>query len=254
MRSADKRGSVVIYVLFLITVMTAVLIKYSKEIKLKAMVSDNQYTKEIRIYELKNLASIIGSSYITGEDPSVKNLGEKRGEVVYNNNSYDVFVLKESDLEDINTKDRAKLVEVLYKIFGDASTEKVDKLADSILDFTDRDDLVREKGGEKDSYSFEGLPFNKNFSFPEEVKLVKHVGESDFFFEKVDNETVYDGIVARFTVWKNTAAVYNPLRGKYDVYKDSVRVYIKTPAGAVYLFFVGSRGGFTGTFYWLRLI
>lgn len=253
MLSINKKGSVVIYVLFLITVITAVLIKYSKEIRLKAMISENLYTREIKIYELKNLSLILGNSFITGEDESIKSLGEKKQEVVYKNENYEVFIVKETELEDINTPDRTKITQKLYKIFGEASVEKVESLTDHILDFTDRDEMVREKGGENEAYTFEGLPFNRNFSYPDEIKLVKNIEDKDFFFVRTDNDTIYDGIFARFTTWKNSATVYNPQSGKYDVYKGVVRVYIKTPGDKVYVFFVGTRGAVAETFYWLRL-
>lgn len=254
MRFRDNRGNILIYVLFLLTVIAALILRYNKEIKLNLFVKNNYYKNEIEILTLENLVTLIGIGYYSGdyEYADIKEMENVPKNVDYKGKTYKVFITKESELLDINSADRGTIVNVLYEILGDFDEEKIDIVADNILDWKDEDDLVRANGAEKDQYTYDNMPYDKGFEFIEDLKLVKNIEGRVYFNQVSDNESPYDGLFFRFSVWGNNARIFNADNNRYDVYNDVIRVYIKTPDNRFYVFFVGRNEHIT-PFHYVRL-
>ncbi len=250
----NKKGNILIYVLFLLTVISALILRYNKEIKLNLFVKNNQYKNEIEVLKIENLATLIGIGFYSGdyEYADIKEMTKNLKKVEYKGNMYEVFISQEGELLNLNTADRGTIVNALYEVLGGFGEEKIDSVADNILDWKDKDDLVRTNGAEKDQYSYKNMPYNENFEFIEDLKLVKGVEGKVFFNQVSDNESPYDGLFCRFSVWGNNARIFDAVENKYNVYKNVIRVYIKTPGGRFYVFFVGKENE-VETFYKLRL-
>jgi len=80
-------------------------------------------------------------------------------------------------------------VDALHRLLTLLGVEKkdADVITDSLLDWIDRDDLVRVNGAEKQWYSSQGLkyaPRNYPLQYPEEIKLVR--GMTPSLYEKLE--------------------------------------------------------------------
>jgi general secretion pathway protein K len=114
-------------------------------------------------------------------EPTEWRVNTENPELVLGNGKAQVFIGNESGKVDVNTAD-APLLSVLLNGFP---LEKADKdvIIDSILDWRDKDDLVRLNGAENNYYRSLPEPYdcrNGKFSSIEELLLVRGVTEALF--------------------------------------------------------------------------
>ncbi len=135
-----------------------------------------------------------------------------------------VTMVDEAAYIDLNTAQDALLMGLLKSAGIEEGEAQV--LLDAILDWRDKDDLVRASGAERDQYVSEGVrarPTNGNFRTVDELKLV--LGVSQQLYERVSEAlTVY----SRQTGINSATASANVLMAIPNVDQEQIDAYLVT--------------------------
>jgi hypothetical protein len=255
-----KKGSVLIYLLFIISVISYMLLDYSQNTRIRLQLSGNFFTSTQKKLDIGNLAILVSLKYLEQEmtffnedEENTENI--KTNEIEYHNKKYLVTIVKESSLIDINNKDENVIRNAIAENLEDIiEPDVLDKITDAILDWRDSDNETRLNGAENEDYNIPYLPYNKNFESLLELKLVKGVTDSNIFFKTDGNESDYKGLFTIFTVWKKSATVFSVKENKKMNYKNILRIYVKTDKNQIYVYFTGINNNKIKIFKHYRLI
>ncbi len=124
----------------------------------------------------------------------------------FGNGQFKVKIIEETGKIDINYVETGLLTGLLESI--GLEEEQAANLVDAILDWRDKDDLVRLHGAEKDDYKDQDLPYqprNDLFQTIEELQLV--LGITPEIFEKLENLLTVYSVIAGIDPTKASRAV-----------------------------------------------
>ncbi len=257
----NNRGSVLIYLLFIIAVISYMVLDYSQNTRIRLQLSGNFYAKTQKRLDLSNLAILVSLKYFD-KDPNFTEFDEDKQiisrEIKYNGNIYFIQLIQESELVDINGKDETVIRNEINENLEDfAEPEKLESIADAIFDWIDSDNDTRLHGAENEDYDVPFFPYNKKFKSISELKLVKGVEESGLYFKMLSDEDgnySFKGLFTLFTVWKNGAEIFSVKKNKLMNYKNVLRIYVKTDNNLIYVYFTGINNGKVKVFKHYRLI
>ena len=256
----NDRGSVLIYLLFIIAVISYMVLDFSQNSRIRLQLAGNYYVKTQKKLDLSNLAILLSIKYYEQDMNFIKDEDSNsiKKQVVYNGNKYFIEMVNESDLIDLNGKDENLIRNTIKEKLEDLSEPEIlENITDAILDWKDSDNDTRMHGAEHEDYDNKFFPYNKNFESLIELKLVKGIGDSELFFQekKDDEENLnYEGLFTLFTVWKNSAKIFNVKENKEVNYKNILRIYIKTDNNLVYVYFTGKYKNKIQVFRRIRLM
>ncbi len=220
----DERGSIVIYLLILISLLFFLVFRALFYSKMTLLLVNNEVKKE----EIKNKILLITDVvsnlikkrelYDSFFDNGFFEFYKKPNFLKIDDKKYLIKVESEKDKVNLNTSSDFKIKQVVFeKLKDDFPYEFLDSISDKILDWRDKDNYVRAHGAEKDEYKNLGyLPKNGNFSSIFELKYVKDVNEN-VFKKLIEIFTIYGKNVYRFylKINKNEYLVffYNTSKG-----------------------------------------
>ena len=226
-----QRGTVLILVLWVLTLLTLVGGFYAVEARTRRnlgqhiwnSLQDREIARSILLFAANRLAP----PGATPEDI------EDNGLLVSDGEGYEVgcggrqvsFVLEDEDGKlDLNKASEPQIREVVRGLLEDRGLKAADTIVDGILDWRDPDKLVRLNGAEDEVYQNKSPPYypaNGPFHLVEELLLVNGVGQRLFYgpitwsSQDGDNEVVWrGGLQDIFTVYNPSGHVveeYAPL-------------------------------------------
>ena len=256
----ENKGSVLIYLLFIIAVISYMVLDFSQNSRIRLQLAGNYYVKTQKKLDLSNLAILLSIKYYEQDMNFIKDEESDsiKKQIEYKGNKYFIEMVKESDLVNLNGKDDNLIRNIIKEKLEDLSDpETLESITDAILDWKDSDNDTRMHGAEHEDYDNKFFPYNKNFESLIELKLVKGIGDSELFFQekKDDEENLnYAGLFTLFTVWKNSARIFSLKDNKEVNYKNILRIYVKTGNNFVYVYFTGKHKNKIRVFKRIRLM
>jgi type II secretory pathway component PulK len=136
-----------------------------------AMMEEVQRSREFRARQLAESGLAIGLNPLVKPGDPVLNQRFSEDETV------EVEIRSEGGRLNINTFAREEQIPVLRALFSKwgLDVDQTSALVDALLDWVDDNDLKRSRGAERRDYAARGqpaLPRNRNFTLPEEMRLV----------------------------------------------------------------------------------
>ncbi len=184
----NRKGSVIVYVLFMVSVISVVAFVSIRSVKSLYLESSLIPYRHSLALELKPIA-MIGIKRFTSEMTVAKfrrSYGFNKLKRVYEletgSKSYRVVVEPEVGRISVNLADRGTFERLFKKVLEDKNykfkKEDIDNLVDAMLDFRDRDDERRPYGAEREYYTSVGYqPKNAFLSSLSELLWVRGISE-----------------------------------------------------------------------------
>ena len=248
---SNNKGSVLIFLLLITGVISFFLMESLYYAKLNQKICYNYYNNFIFENKLKKI-TIVFSELIKnrilyndyfGED--VATYFSKEEPLLIDNEKYFLMYVPENSLVDLNNDSEAKIKEAVSKFIGEDYDEVyVNTIVDSIMDWKDKDNLVRLNGAEKDYYKQFGYQPANTFIYDLfELKKIRGINEENFFkvIQGEDKKLIYSGLLTYFTIYKNGFYNYDFLQKKSITYKNVFRLYVRTSeeSNRIYMLFIG---------------
>jgi hypothetical protein len=171
-----NRGTVLIFVLWILVLVTFIAGHYSQHNRQKAGLAANAWDA---LVEREAVDSVL-QLFATEQLPFAGEAAQGDGWIHLAPGGLELWAREgdESGRINLNTGSEAEIRTKIRHLLGDEGQEQADHLADAILDWRDADTLVRTNGAEADYYEDQGLPYgpaNGPFKVMTELLLVRGV-------------------------------------------------------------------------------
>ena len=214
----QRNGVVLILVLWVLILLSAVSLEFSKNMRLEVNMTRN-FNEASQAYYLAKagvqtaIFELIKKDHPAGADTSEASAAQSIWrvnavipELAYGDGAFQVRLENSSGWVDINTADR-RLMNLMLGALS-VSEQDRDIIIDSILDWRDADDLHRLNGAEDEYYRSQAKPYgckNADFDSTEELLLVRGVTP----------ELFYGGLNFMVTAFSTQNEEFNNLRSTF---------------------------------------
>jgi hypothetical protein len=226
-----QRGTVLILVLWVLTLLTLIGGFYAVEAKTRRnlgqhiwnSLQDREISRSILLFAAHRLAPP-GASSEDIEDKGLLVTDAREYKIDFGGRQVSFVLEDENGKLDLNKVSEPQIREVVRGLMGDTGLETADTIVDGILDWRDPDKLVRLNGAEDEVYQDKSPPYypaNGPFHLVEELLLVNGVGQKLFYgpitwsSQDEENRVVWKGgLQDIFTVYNSSGSVvedYAPL-------------------------------------------
>ena len=231
-----KRGSVLVMVLWVLTLLTMIVSYYSSQVRIMHNASSYLFnTTKGRMAAFSVLSMV--ARHMTESEENATSLNESL--TIVPNTKYSTYVGKtrvdfvvenESGKIDLNQVKEEFLRGFMRFLIGEKNPRKADTLTDGILDWRDNDKLTRTNGAEDNVYNDKDPPYyaaNSVFRSVEELRLINGVTDKLFYGPIEGTDTIEGwsgGLMDLFTVYgtPNVNPKFAPLPLKSYMEENSI--------------------------------